>query len=187
MEKFIFILIICATLGCQSTNRKTQKSNTANSPIPRQTESSNLEAGIYEPTKLPLETTTDLQDRYFKEDDSTFLGFEKILIDVSFGESIGYVVFAQNNQFKVALIEWQKGFKVIGIATLASTISTGEFIQGLYPSNRWKFKTFGRIELTKTNSVRTLQAWQINDKDKSIEEINPLTVDFTESYNTETE
>jgi hypothetical protein len=47
--------------------------------------------------------------------------------------------------------------------------------------------TFGVIEIINNDEVKTIRAWQINENDKTIEQISPSSVDFSESYNADTD
>jgi hypothetical protein len=88
----------------------------------------------------------------------------------------------------VSLVEWKNGFKVIGIAKLPSLKDKEELIACRYPiEHQCELLTFGVIEVVMNDIVKTIWAWQINDKERSIEQISSLAVDFTESYNSDTD
>ena len=147
----------------------------------------NLESDTFKTVALKLDTTTILQNQYFEEDDSLFFGYKRELTWVSFGEKqLGYVVFTKDKELFASLVEWKEGFKVIGIAKLPSLKEKEELVECRYTiEHQCDLLTFGVIEVVENDIVKTIRAWQINDNEKSIEQINPSTVDFTESYNTD--
>jgi hypothetical protein len=75
---------------------------------------------------------------------------------------------------------------VVGISEIAGLNEGEEYIELLYSDSPINSITFGIIRKTDFN-IKTVKAWQINNSKRLVEEINPATVDFTETYNTDTD
>jgi len=185
MRNLLLILFVCISLVSNGTNYKIPEIKILENP----NYVTNHETDTFKTVALKLDTTTILQNQYFVEDDSLFFGYEKDLIQLSVGEGeLGYIVFTKDKELMVSLVEWKDGFKVIGIAKLPSLNDKEELIQCLYPiKNQCVHLTFGVIEIINNDEVKTIRAWQINENDKTIEQISPSSVDFTESYNADTD
>jgi hypothetical protein len=183
MRELLLILFVSVSFFCNGTNYRTldikilENLNT----LP------DFKVDSFKTTKLVLDTTTTLQNQYFEADDSLFFGYEKDLIWVLIGEKqLGYVVFTKDKELLVALTEWKDGSKVIGIAKLPRLRDKEELISCRYPvEHQCESLTFGVIELVGNDIVRTIRAWQINENNRTIEQISPSAVDFTDSYNTD--
>jgi len=185
MRELLLILFVCVSLVSYGTNCRTpeiKNLDTLNT-LP------DFNEDTFKTKKLVLDTTTALQNKYFEVDDSLFFGYEKDLILVSIGEKqLGYIVFTKVKELFVSLVEWTDGFKVIGIVKLPTLKDNEQLIQCLYPvKNQCLQMTFGVIEIGNTDEVKTIRAWQINENDRTIEQISPSLVDFTESYNADTD
>jgi hypothetical protein len=167
--------------GC--TNLNIDKKNNSSSSVESTIQQNQV--NVY-PIELNLDTTSQLQNQLIEPEDSLFFGNQKYLIHVSQGNEIGYVLYKTKNNFYVSLIEWNNCFKVVGISEIAGLNEGEEYIELLYSDSPINSITFGIIRKTDFN-IKTVKAWQINNSKRLVEEINPATVDFTETYNTDTD
>jgi len=178
----IFISLVMPILfGC--TNLNIDKKNNSSSSVESTIQQNQV--NVY-PIELNLDTTSQLQNQLIEPEDSLFFGNQKYLIHVSQGNEIGYVLYKTKNNFYVSLIEWNNCFKVVGISEIAGLNEGEEYIELLYSDSPINSITFGIIRKTDFN-IKTVKAWQINNSKRLVEEINPATVDFTETYNTDTD
>jgi len=183
MRNILYLLLGCILFSCQSSHNKT----TENQISETGTEKNVGKLNNVKTVQLKLDTTTTFQNKYFEVDDSLFFGLETFITEADLGDDLGYLVFAKDNGLSVALIKYEnERHKVIGITRIPNLKGKEEFVQGLYPESIRKFRTFGVIEVNE-DKVKTIRAWRINNKNKCFEQINPTTVDFTDSYNTDTD
>ena len=183
MKNILFLLLGCILFSCQSSHDKTTENQITGTGTEKNVDTLNN----FNTVQLKLNTTTPFQHKYFGVDDSLFFGFKEIITDVSLGDDLGYVVFTKDNGFHVALVKYEnRRLKVIGITNIPNLKGKEEFVQGRYPESIRKFTTFGVVEVNE-GKVKTIRAWRINNKNKCLEQISPATVDFADSYNTDTD
>lgn len=169
--------------NCQTSHDKTTENQISKKRIVQDV----VKPDNFKTVQLKLDTTTSIQNMYFEIDDSLFFGLKEYLIEATLSDDLGYIVFAKDNGLNVALIKYEnKRHKVIGVTRIPSLKGKEEFIQELYPERISKFITFGVVEANE-GKVKTIRAWRINNKNKSIEQINPSTIDFTDSYDADTD
>jgi len=177
--RHLYFLLFCLLFSCQGSNKVPDKS------ISKHVQLQKNRIVIKNLEYLVVDTTTQLQDKYFNEVDSTFFGFKEYLMHVSFGSDNGYVVFSNGEEFMVALVKGDNEFKVkvIGITRIEGIKDDEEFTQLIYPYDSLDNKIFGIIKLV-NDKVVTIKAWKVGSK-KRFEQLVPSTVDFTESYYTD--
>lgn len=143
------------------------------------------ELGLTNLKYLVVDTTTQLQSKYFDVEDSTFFGFDQSIADVSLDTDIGYVVFSCNGDYSLAFVDGHNGFQVIGITKIGVLNENEEFIQYLYPLKKNDELVFGIVKLIK-DQVITTKAWKVQSN-RRITQLNPKAVDFTDSYYADTD
>ena len=173
---FISILLGCTKLNAE---KKDNSSSLTGKTIQQK------QVGKY-PIELKLDITSHFQNKRIEPEDTLFFGNKIYLIHVGEGDDFGYLLFKDQNTFCIALIAWVNGYKVIGITEISGLRQGEEYIELLYSDLPITSITFGIVEKTDSN-IKTIKAWRINNSKKIIEEINPATVDFTETYNTDTD
>lgn len=177
----VIIMLLCVSISFGCSNIQTSKDVETSSVIDFAMQ--HKQAEIY-PIELKIDTTSQFQNKQIEPEDSLFFGNEKFLTHLIEGDETGYVLFSDSLGFQIALIDWANGYKVIGV-TRISVLSQGEeYIELLYSNSPITSITFGIIKPL-GSEIKTIKAWRINDSKKLIEEIDPSTVDFTETYNTE--
>ena len=183
MRNILYLLLSSILFSCQFSHNKT----TENKLSEARTEKTVDKLINFKTAQLKLDTTTTFQNKYFEVEDSLFFGLKEFIIEVDLGDDLGYVVFAKDNGLNAALIKYEnERHKVIGITRIPNLKGKQEFVQGLYPESIRKFRTFGVVEV-KEDKVKTIRAWKINNKNKCFEQIDPTTIDFTDSYNADTD
>ena len=175
------IMLLCISISFGCSNIQTSKNIETSSVIDFTMQ--HKQAEIY-PIELKVDTTSQFQNKQIEPEDSLFLGNKKFLIHVIEGDGIGYILFSDSVGFQVALIDWANSYKVIGVTRISGLSQGEEYIELLYSDSPITSITFGIIKPL-GSEIKTIKAWRINDSKKLIEELNPSTVNFTETYNTE--
>jgi len=174
-------IFISFLLGC--TNLNTDRKDYFSIVVKEIIEQKQLEKY---PIELKLDTTSHFQNKLIEPEDSLFFGNKVYLIHVSEGDGLGYVLFKDQNKFFVALIKWVDSYRVFGISEISGLRQGEEFMELLYSDLPITSITFGIIKKMDAN-VKTIMTWRINNSKMKIEEINPETVDFTQTYNADTD
>ncbi len=179
MKPMIYLSVVLLIISCNNLriDKKSNSSNLSETKI-------NQELADSFPIELKLDTSSQFQNKQIEPDDSLFFENKIYLIHVNQGSEIGYILYKVQNNFHVALIEWNDCYKVIGITGVEGLRGEEEYAELLYSDTPINSIIFGIIKKENSN-IKTVKAYQINNSKKKLEEIDPSKIDFTMTYDTE--
>jgi hypothetical protein len=187
MKHFSIIITSFFLVSCSSSSQdRTSSNNDSITLTPNQ--STEFKETILDPcetTSIRLDTTTELQNQFF-EPEKDLLDYKMVAVHATNGNGeMGYVVFSKNERLTLCLVDWKDGYKIIGATNIPNLRNNETFVDFCKSSCKDNFKTFGVVEEVKYGDVKTIRAWRVNDILRQLEEINPTSVNCTESFYTE--
>ena len=179
MSRIVFsIIFLLSIISCDVKKDQSEAVNLTDTTKIMENELEGCEA-----KKIDLDTLSPLIHRIIHPD-STSNDIDIFSINTS--NNFGYSVFEyKKEKYLSLLIEKENGYEIVGTTKLNNISEKGEIADFCQSSCSGDFLCSAYVVAEKSGKITTIKAWRINEKAKSLEEINPSAVDCTDSYYTD--